>query len=211
MIKIDDLKFDKDGLIPAIVIDSETKAVLMLAYMNAESLQISIDEGRTCFWSRSRQELWRKGASSGNVQHIKSIKSDCDKDALTIVVKKEGPACHTGQESCFFEHVYGEDAPPFTLGSLYDIITDRKENRKPGSYTTYLFDKGIDKILKKIGEESTEVVIAAKGNDKGETIYEISDLVFHTMVLMAQMGISPIDVQNELMSRHVTDKEDGAK
>ena len=202
MVNITDLKFGKDGLIPAIVVDAETNAVLMLAYMNAESLKISIEEKTTCFWSRSRQELWRKGATSGNVQHIVSIKTDCDKDALTIAVKADGPACHTGSESCFFEDVYGVDIKPFSLDSLYEIVTDRKASRKPGSYTTYLFDKGIDKILKKVGEESTEVIISAKAGDKGETIYEISDLIYHTMVLMAQMGITPEEIRNELCSRH---------
>jgi len=208
MISIDDLKFDKDGLIPAIISDAASGAVLMLGYMNKESLQISIDEKRTCFWSRSRQELWRKGATSGNVQHIVSIKADCDRDALVISVTKDGPACHTGSESCFFENVYGDEADAFTLDTLYNIISDRKENRKPGSYTTYLFDKGIDKILKKVGEESTEVIIAAKGDDKGETIYEIADLIYHSMVLMTNMGITPEDIRKELASRFVNDSEE---
>jgi len=208
MININDLKFDKDGLIPAIIVDAASGKVLMLAYMNAQSLQISMDEGRTCFWSRSRQELWRKGASSGNVQHIVSIKTDCDKDALTIAVNKDGPACHTGEESCFFEDVYGSGADAFSLDTLFSIISDRKKSRKPGSYTTYLFDKGIDKILKKIGEEATEVVIAAKGNDKSETIYELSDLVYHAMVLMAQMGITPDDIKKELASRYAPETEE---
>jgi len=208
MISIQDLKFDKDGLIPAIVVDSVSGAVLMLAYMNAQSLQISIDEGRTCFWSRSRQELWRKGASSGNVQHIVSIKTDCDKDTLKITVNKDGPACHTGSETCFFEDVYGCEPDAFTLDSLFDIVLDRKANPKPGSYTTYLFEKGINKILKKVGEETTEVVIAAKDDDRRETIYEISDLIYHTMVLMAQMGISPDDIKSELASRHVPKGEE---
>ena len=211
MIKITELKFDKDGLIPAIITDHFTGAVLMLAYMNAESLQISMEEGKTCFWSRSRRELWRKGASSGNVQHIVSIKTDCDKDALTISVKKDGPACHTGSETCFFEDVYGSAHDTFTLDSLYKIVTNRQTTPKPGSYTNYLFEKGIDKILKKFGEEATEVIIAAKGDDKGETIYELSDLVFHAMVLMAQMGITPDDIKKELASRHVKDAEDSVK
>jgi len=202
MIDIDKLRFDKNGLIPAIVTDAETGAVLMLAYMNAESLRISIDEGRTCFWSRSRNELWRKGETSGSVQHIVSIKTDCDRDALTVTVNKDGPACHTGAESCFFEDVYGNGAEPFTLNTLYNIVTDRKSNRKPGSYTTYLFDKGVDKILKKIGEESAEVIIAGKAGDKPETIYELADLVYHAMVLMAEMGITIEDVKKELASRH---------
>jgi len=203
MISIDELVFDENGLIPAIVVDAVSGAVLMLAYMNKESLKISIDEGRTCFWSRSRGELWRKGDTSGNVQHIVNIKADCDRDALTVYVKKAGPACHTGAESCFFEDLYGDSTKPFSLSTLYEIITDRKENRKPGSYTTYLFDKGIDKILKKVGEESTEVVIAGKGGDRSEAIYEISDLAYHAMVLMAEMGITPEDIIKELASRHV--------
>jgi len=211
MISISDLKFDKDGLIPAVVIDALNGAVLMLAYMNAESLQISIDEGRTCFWSRSRKELWRKGATSGNVQHIVGIKTDCDRDAITITVIKDGPACHTGQDSCFFENLYGSDAESFSLDTLYNIITDRKTNKKPGSYTTYLFDKGIDKILKKIGEESTEVIIAAKAGDKTETIYEISDLVYHAFVLMAQMDITPDEIIAQLALRHVPKNEENTE
>jgi len=208
MIDIADIKYDDSGLVPAVIVDFETGAVLMVAYMNAESLKISIDEGKTCFWSRSRSELWRKGETSGNVQHIVSIKADCDKDTLLVTVKKDGPACHTGAESCFFDDVYcsgkeHEQSKPFTLNTLHDIIVDRKQNKKPGSYTTYLFEKGIDKILKKLGEESTEVIIAAKGNDKAETIYELADLVYHAMVLMTEMEITPQDVKQELASRHV--------
>lgn len=210
MMIIDDLKFDKDGLIPAIIFDALSGAVLMLGYMNKESLQISMDEGRTCFWSRSRKTLWRKGDTSGNIQHIVSIKTDCDRDALLIRVNKDGPACHTGSDSCFFETVHGDDSDLFSLDTLYHIIADRKANRKPGSYTTYLFDKGIDKILKKVGEESTEVIIAAKGDDKSETIYEIADLIYHAMVLMTQMGITPEDVRQELASRFVKDAEEMA-
>jgi len=207
MFDICKLKYGKDGLIPAIVTDADTGKTLMLAYMNAESLKISIEEGRTCFWSRSRGELWRKGETSGNVQHIVSIKTDCDADALVVVVKKEGPACHTGADSCFFEDVYGDAAEPFSLEELYNIIEDRKANAKPGSYTTYLFEKGIDKILKKLGEESTEVIIAGKSGDKAETIYEIADLAYHALVLMAEMGITTDDVSMELASRHVIDKK----
>ena len=209
MINISNLKYDKDGLIPAIVVDAESGVVLMFAYMNEESLKFSIDEGRTCFWSRSRKELWRKGETSGNVQHIVSIKADCDKDALVVTVKKEGPACHTGAESCFFEDVYSTNATdsvtsakPFSLNTLHDIIEDRKVNKKPGSYTNYLFEKGIDKILKKLGEESTEVIIAAKSDDKKETIYELADLTYHALVLRTEMGITPEDVKRELASRH---------
>jgi len=208
MTGIENLRFDENGLIPAIVVDADTGAVLMLAYMNAKSLRISIDEGRTCFFSRSRNELWRKGETSGNVQHIVSIKTDCDRDALTVTVRKDGPACHTGADSCFFENIFGDAAERFSLNKLYDVITDRKENAKPGSYTTYLFEKGVDKILKKLGEESTEVIIAGKAGDKKETIYELGDLAYHALVLMAQMGITPDDVIKELASRHVADKKD---
>jgi len=202
MIDINDLKFDADGLIPAIVVDAETSDVLTLAYMNRESLQISIEEGRTCFWSRSRHALWRKGATSGNVQHIVNIKTDCDRDALIVTVKKEGPACHTGEDSCFHETVHEAAPMPVDIQSLYNLIAERKLHRKPGSYTTYLFDKGVDKILKKIGEEATEVVIAGKSGIKADAIYEISDLVYHVLVLMAEIHISPADIQQELSNRH---------
>ncbi|MBR1811527.1 MAG: bifunctional phosphoribosyl-AMP cyclohydrolase/phosphoribosyl-ATP diphosphatase HisIE [Clostridia bacterium] len=202
---INELKFDEKGLIPAIVTDAETGNVLMLAYMNRESLDISLNEGRTCFWSRSRRELWRKGETSGNVQHIVSIKADCDKDTLLIAVRKEGPACHTGSESCFFNDVYDSGNAPFSYEGLMALIKGRKTDPQAGSYTTYLFEKGLDKILKKVGEESTEVVIAGKDNDKGETIYEIADLAYHVMVLMAEMGIELDDITRELASRHVID------
>jgi len=207
MLDINELKFDKDGLIPAIVVDADTGTVLTLAYMSPESLKISIDEGRTCFWSRSRKELWRKGETSGNVQHIVSIKADCDRDALTVTVKKDGPACHTGADSCFTDSVFGDASTPFSPDILYNIILDRKINRKEGSYTTYLFDKGVDKILKKLGEESTEVIIAGKAGDRAETVYELADLAYHAMVLMAQMGVTPGDVKKELASRHIVDKK----
>ena len=207
MFGIETLKYDDKGLIPAIVTDVDTGKVLMLAYMNAESLRISIEEGRTCFWSRSRGELWRKGETSGNVQHIVSIKADCDKDALLVTVRKDGPACHTGARSCFFEEIYRSGAEPFSLDSLYRLINDRKANRKPGSYTTYLFDKGSDKMLKKIGEESTEVIIAGKSGDNTETVYEIADLAYHVMVLMAERGITPDDIKKELASRHIIDEK----
>ena len=205
MIKIDELKFDEKGLIPAVVVDAVTKKVLTVAYMNRESLQISIDEGTTCFWSRSRRELWRKGATSGNVQHIVSITTDCDRDALTVLVNKEGPACHLGTDSCFNELVYEGENEAFSLEALMKVIEGRKLEKKEGSYTTYLFEKGIDKILKKVGEECTEVIIAGKADDKAETIYEISDLVYHVMVLMIEMGISLDDIRRELASRHVID------
>jgi len=240
MINISELKFDKDGLIPAVVVDMQSGAVLMLAYMNEESLSISIEEGKTCFWSRSRKELWRKGETSGNVQHIVSIKTDCDKDSLVVTVNKSGPACHTGADSCFFEDVYNTDADsitddsannvtnttsesanvketgeiaddaapikPFSLDILHEIIVDRKVNKKPGSYTNYLFEKGLDKILKKLCEESNEVIIATKSDDKTETIYELADLTYHTLVLMTEMGITPEDVRRELASRHGGDR-----
>ena len=200
------LKFDENGLIPAIVQDHWTKEVLTLAYMNEESLAISIAEQRTCFWSRSRQQLWRKGETSGNVQHIASITADCDGDALVVEVVKDGPACHTGAESCFHEPLYlSEEIKPFNYEGLYRLISGRKTEPKEGSYTTYLFDKGLDKILKKVGEECTEVIIAGKGGDKAETIYEIADLCYHVMVLMVQSGISLEDVTRELARRHVID------
>ena len=205
MIKIDELKFDEKGLIPAVVVDAVSKKVLTVAYMNRESLQISMNEGTTCFWSRSRQELWRKGETSGNKQHIVSITADCDKDALTVVVNKDGPACHLGTDSCFNYPVYEGENSEFSLEALMKVIEGRKIEKKEGSYTTYLFEKGIDKILKKVGEECTEVIIAGKANDKAETIYEISDLVYHVMVLMIEMGISLEDIHNELASRHVID------
>ena len=207
MIDINTLKFDKDGLIPAIVVDADSKKVLTLAYMNRESLEISMEKKLTCFYSRSRQKLWLKGETSGNYQHILSITADCDGDALTVLVRKDGPACHTGADSCFndviFENV--EENEPFSLASLMKLIEGRKVEKKEGSYTTYLFEKGIDKILKKVGEESTEVIIAGKANDKKETIYEIADLTYHIMVMMVEMGISIDDVMSELASRHVID------
>ena len=203
---INQLKFDDKGLIPAIVVDSVTKKVLTLAYMNRESLEISIEKGLTCFYSRSRQELWLKGKTSGNYQHIVSITADCDMDALTVVVEKEGPACHKGTDSCFTAPVYqSEELSEFSLEGLYDLLKGRKETLPEGSYTTYLFQKGIDKILKKVGEECTEVIIAAKADDKAETIYEIADLAYHVMVLMNEMGISMEEVHRELASRHIID------
>lgn len=205
MCDIDTLKFDEKGLIPAVVVDAKTKKVLTLAYMNRESLQISMAEGRTCFWSRSRQELWRKGETSGNVQRIVSITADCDRDALTVVVEKDGPACHLGEDSCFHNPVFGEEATAFSMDGLMELLQGRKDEKKEGSYTTYLFEKGLDKILKKIGEESTEVIIAAKSADKAETIYEIADVAYHIMVLMIEMGISLDDIRAELASRHVVD------
>ena len=206
MFDIEKLKFDKDGLIPAVVVDSYTKKVLTVAYMNKESLKISMEKGLTCFYSRSRNELWLKGETSGNYQHIVSITADCDYDALTVVVEKDGPACHLNTDSCFTNEVYqSEDLHEFTMNGLYDLLVGRKKDKPEGSYTTYLFEKGTDKILKKFGAECTEVIIAGKADDKAETIYEISDLVYHVMVMMVQMGISLEDIKNELASRHVID------
>lgn len=206
MLKIDELKFDKDGLIPAIVVDSVTKEVLTLAYMNRESLKITMERGLTCFYSRSRKELWLKGETSGNYQHVVSITADCDRDALTVVVEPEGPACHLGTKSCFNDKVYeSEELHEFSLEMLVKLIEGRKTEKKEGSYTTYLFEKGLDKILKKVGEESTEVIIAAKDKDKKETIYEIADLTYHVLVLMIEAGISVEDIHRELASRHVID------
>ena len=208
MIKIEELKFDEKGLIPAVVVDVDSRRVLTVAYMNRESLEISIKEEMTCFWSRSRGELWRKGETSGNRQHIVNIMTDCDRDALTVLVRKDGPACHKGTDSCFNDYVFESDTiADFSLDALMELIKGRKTERKEGSYTTYLFDKGIDKILKKVGEECTEVIIAGKADDKAETIYEISDLVYHVMVLMREMGISLDDIKRELASRHVIDKK----
>ena len=203
---IEELKFDENGLIPAIVVDAVTKQVLTLAYMNKESLQISMEKGLTCFWSRSRQELWLKGETSGNYQHIVSIEADCDNDALVVKVEPEGPACHLGTKSCFTKPVWeSEELHEFSLEGLMELLRGRKEEKKEGSYTTYLFEKGLDKILKKVGEECTEVIIAAKAEDKKETIYEIADLAYHVMVLMLQAGITLEDIHKELASRHVID------
>ena len=206
MLDIDELKFDEKGLIPAVVQDYFSKQVLTVAYMNRESLEISMKEGRTCFFSRSRQQLWRKGETSGNTQEIVTIKADCDMDALVVEVIKKGPACHTGAESCFFNPVYQSgDHQDFSMEALYQLLAGRKTNPKEGSYTTYLFQKGIDKILKKVGEECTEVIVAGKGGSKEETIFEIADLAYHVMVLMVEMGIEPKDIFAQLESRHVVD------
>ena len=208
MLNIDELKFDEKGLIPAIVVDAVSKKVLTLAYMNRESLEITIEKELTCFWSRSRQELWLKGETSGNYQHVVSITADCDRDALVVMVEKDGPACHLGTDSCFEAPVYqSENRSEFSLEGLMNLLQGRKEQMPAGSYTTYLFQKGLDKILKKVGEESTEVIIAAKAEDKKETIYEIADLAYHVMVLMTQAGITLEDIHQELASRHVIDKK----
>ena len=206
MLNIDELKFDSQGLIPAVVVDSISKKVLTVAYMNRESLEITMEKGLTCFYSRSRGELWLKGETSGNYQHVVSITADCDNDALVVVVEKDGPACHTGTDSCFTKPVYqSEELSEFSLEGLYGLLMDRKAKMPEGSYTTYLFERGVDKMLKKIGEESTEVIIAGKANDKKETVYEIADLAYHVMVLMCEMGISVEDVHRELASRHIID------
>ncbi|MBS7390342.1 MAG: bifunctional phosphoribosyl-AMP cyclohydrolase/phosphoribosyl-ATP diphosphatase HisIE [Candidatus Fimenecus sp.] len=206
MLNIDELKFDEKGLIPAIVVDAKTKKVLTLAYMNRESLEISLEKELTCFWSRSRSELWLKGETSGNYQHIVSITADCDNDALVVLVEPDGPACHTGSYSCFTKPVFqSEERSEFSYEGLMELIRGRKTNPQDGSYTTYLFNKGLDKILKKVGEESTEVIIAAKAEDKKETVYEIADLAYHIMVLMVETGISLDDIRDELASRHVID------
>lgn len=206
MIDISKLKFDEKGLIPAIVVDAISKKVLTLAYMNEESLKITMEKNLTCFYSRSRNELWLKGETSGNYQHVVSITADCDNDALVVMVEKDGPACHLGTESCFSNRIYeNENLKEFSLSSLFELIEGRKKDKKEGSYTTYLFEKGLDKILKKVGEESTEVIIAGKAKDKKETIYEIADLAYHVLVLMIEAGISLEDIHKELSSRHVID------
>jgi len=206
MLDINELKFDESGLIPAVVVDEETKKVLTVAYMNRESLKITIEKKLTCFFSRSRQELWLKGETSGNYQHVVSITADCDNDALAVVVKPEGPGCHTGSNSCTRkEDFQNPELNELSLGGLYELLQGRKKDKPEGSYTTYLFEKGIDKILKKVGEESTEVIIAGKANDRAETVYEIADLAYHVMVLMVEMGISVEDIHRELASRHIID------
>ena len=206
MLQIEDLKFDEKGLIPAIVVDAATRQVLTLAYMNRESLAISMEKELTCFWSRSRQELWLKGETSGNYQHIVSITADCDGDALVVMVEPEGPACHTGAVSCFHNPVYqSENRQEFSYQGLYSLLEGRKRELPEGSYTSYLFQKGLDKILKKIGEECTEVINAAKAQDRAETIYEIADLAYHVMVLMTQEGITLEEIHKELASRHIID------
>ncbi len=205
MLDIEKLKFDEKGLIPAIIKDANNGKVLTLAYMNKESLAISLEKKLTCFFSRSRNKLWLKGEQSGNFQHIVSITADCDFDALVIEVEKEGPACHTGEESCFFNEIIKSEKEEFSLDGLYNLLLDRKKTLPEGSYTTYLFQKGLDKILKKVGEESTEVIIGGKAEDKGETIYEIADLAYHVMVLMVEMGITVEDIKKELASRHIID------
>ena len=206
MLNIEELKFDEKGLIPAIVVDAVSKQVLTLAYMNRESLALSMEKELTCFWSRSRQELWLKGETSGNFQHIVSITADCDQDALVVMVEPDGPACHTGEITCFHNPVFqSETRQEFSYQGLYSLLEGRKRELPEGSYTTYLFQKGLDKILKKVGEECTEVIIAAKAEDRAETVYEIADLAYHVMVLMTQQGITLEEIHRELASRHVID------
>jgi phosphoribosyl-ATP pyrophosphohydrolase/phosphoribosyl-AMP cyclohydrolase len=206
MFDIEKLKFDEKGLIPAVVVDAISKKVLTVAYMNKESLKITMEKNLTCFWSRSRNELWLKGDTSKNYQHVVSITADCDYDALVVEVEKDGPACHLGEDSCFHNRVYtNPELKEFSLDGLMDLLKGRKELMPEGSYTTYLFQKGIDKILKKVGEECTEVIIAAKDNDRKETVYEIADLCYHVMVLMVEQGISLEEIHRELASRHVID------
>lgn len=208
MIDVEKLKFDEKGLIPAVVVDHYTKEVLTLAYMNRESLALTVEKGLTCFYSRSRGKLWLKGETSGNYQHVVDIVADCDYDALVVEVVKDGPACHTGEESCFHNPLWESDTlKQFSYEGLYELIKGRKTSPKEGSYTTYLFDKGIDKILKKVGEESTEVIVAGKGGSREETVFEIADLIYHVTVLMVEMGISVRDVTAELEKRHVVDKK----
>jgi len=200
------LKFDDRGLIPVIVQDYITHEVLTLAYMNRESLRITLAEGRTCFWSRSRNCLWRKGETSGNTQTVVALRADCDGDALVAEVKRPGPPCHTGAESCFFNELYENDAiKPFSLAALQKLIESRRNEPVEGSYTTYLFQKGREKILKKVGEECTEVLIAGAKGDREETVYELGDLAYHALVLMTEMGITQEDVLRELARRHVID------
>ena len=203
---LDKLKFDAQGLIPAVVIDAEGGKLLMVAWMNRESLEITLREGYTCFWSRSRKELWRKGETSGNRQQVVSITADCDFDTLEVKVHKLGPACHTGAESCFFNEILPDNEPEkFSIDGLYELLLDRRATKPEGSYTSYLFEKGLDKILKKVGEESTEVIIAAHARDRRETVYELADLAYHALVLMAELGITPDEVRAELAGRHVID------
>lgn len=207
-IDISNVKFDEKGLVSCVVQDYYTKQVLMLAYMNRESLIKTMETGLATFYSRSRQELWTKGATSGNLQHVVELRLDCDGDAIVAEVKKDGPACHTGNESCFYRDLFvGNDMKPFSIEGLYELIKGRKTNPKEGSYTTYLFNRGIDKILKKVGEECTEVIIEGKAGNRQAAIYELADLYYHALVMMVEMDILPKDVFEELANRHVLDKK----
>jgi len=208
MFKINNIRFDEQGLVAAIVQDLQTKDVLMLAYMNEESINQTLETGFATFFSRSRQAIWKKGETSGHLQSVKSISYDCDQDAILLQVEQVGVACHTGTWSCFTEGVSLDQSLKFQpvkneslLIDLYETINERKNNPIEGSYTTYLFNKGIDKILKKIGEESSEVIIAAKNEGTEELIYEISDLVYHAIVLMVEKGVSLAEIKNTLVNR----------
>lgn len=200
---INTLKFDEKGLIPVVVQDVDTKEVLMLAYMNKESMKKTLRDKKATYYSRSREELWTKGEISGNTQHVVGFYYDCDKDTILLIVKQKGVACHTGNYSCFFNKIFCDEkiSNNELLKRLYELIEDRKNNPKEGSYTNYLFDKGLDKILKKVGEESAEVIIGAKNENKNEMIYEISDLVYHVLVLMVNSNIKIEDIKDELQGR----------
>jgi len=218
-----DFKYNEQGLMPAIVQDYQTKDVLMVAYVNQESLNLSLEKGETVFYSRSRQELWHKGETSGNTQEIKEIYYDCDQDTILLMVDPAGPACHTGETSCFYRKIAEETEAKAekmmemqqeaqsieadfetekVVDFLYDLILERKEEMPEGSYTTYLFEEGIDKILKKVGEESAEVIIASKNDPDQELVYETADLVYHMLVLLAARGVTPDKVREELKKRH---------
>ena len=201
------IKFDENGLVPAIVQDARTKDVLTLAYMNEKSLNLTLETKQTWFWSRSRQELWNKGATSGNTQKVVEVKYDCDQDAVLVLVEPNGPACHTGEETCFHEVIYKEESDTTSATSnllflLEELISQRKAEMPEGSYTTYLFEKGVDKILKKVGEEAAEVIIAAKNNDSEELKWESADLLFHLLVLLNQQNVPLQDVLCVLEERH---------
>lgn len=211
-IVIEQIKFDEQGLVPAIVQDAATGQVLTLAYMNAESLKRTIETNETWFWSRSRSSLWHKGETSGHTQRVVDILVDCDGDALTLLVKPNGPACHTGEQSCFHNALqeavstHGKIADKAcdlgaVLKDLYALVESRKRDRPEGSYTSYLFDQGLDKILKKVGEEASETIIAAKNEDRGILAAEASDLLYHLMVLMVERGLTLEEIGDELVSR----------
>lgn len=205
---LNNIKFDENGLIPAIIQDAKTGDVLMLAYMNETSLQKTIETKETWFYSRSRQALWHKGETSGNTQKVEQIKLDCDADSLLIQVTPNGPACHTGECTCFFHHVDGDTSTRAVIHTIVDTIEQRKQQPVEGAYTTYLFNEGIDKVLKKVGEEAAEVIIGAKNNDKEEIKWEIADLVYHTLVLMNMTDVTITDIKNVLYERHLAKKEE---
>ena len=199
---LEEIRFDERGLVPAVVQDADTKKVLMLAYMNKESIKKTLKEREACYYSRSRKELWRKGETSGNIQKVEGFYYDCDKDSILIIVEQTGVACHTGEISCFFNEVLkAENEEADVLKDLYNLLGERKENPIEGSYTNYLFERGLDKILKKVGEETSEVIIGAKNKSKRELVYEISDLVYHVLVLMVNENVSIEDIKKELRGR----------